>query len=401
MKISTRYFNSTFITILLIIIWDTLKAYLSFSSPLIQLFILTPFILIGLIVNFNTRFVKYFTSFPISFWIIWIIYALINTFIINGFHHHRNQSPLVFISAIIISFLFLIFIVSNKSNTFLLLNLLIWAYFIRLSLSFIFDSSAIIGNDVSDRLGVEFNSNSIANGALFLVVLIALKKIRYLKVNKIDIFIFGIAVLAIFLSASKKVFFSLTFFSLGYLFILRSKKNMKNIFRYLIFGSIIGLLFFISLKYTSVGSRITETFIKTQNADSPEKMFDSRATQFIYGMSIFSENPINGIGLSNFVFISKIPTPLHSEIMVQITECGIIGILLFLLFYGSIIKKLLKIHNEKLIYKKISELHILSIAIMFILFLGMPIYNIPMMWVLIALAIRFIKETKEQSNFQV
>jgi len=143
-----------------------------------------------------------------------------------------------------------------------------------------------------------------------------------------------------------------------------------------------------------------DSYEKTQRARTIEAMFDHRAAQYIIGWETFKNNPINGVGLSNFVNVSGYSTPLHSEYMVQISECGLIGVSLFALFYGYIIKKLILIRSVFPSSKKTAEIHLLSILIMFVLFFGSWIYNNPMMWSLIALAVRFIKEMQEQINNQ-
>lgn len=187
--------------------------------------------LIGVFANFNKSFVDVLFSKPIFIWFIWIGYALFNTFILHDFNNHRGQSPFVFISAILITFIFYIVVVSNKYNSDKVLKLLVWAYFIRMILTYAFDSIANIGDSSTEvRLGADFNSNSIANGALFLYILLLFKRVRLKSFEVIDIIMLVLSILTIFLAASKKVFISMFIFSLGYFYVHRSKSLFKKHF---------------------------------------------------------------------------------------------------------------------------------------------------------------------------
>ncbi len=63
-----------------------------------------------------------------------------------------------------------------------------------------------------------------------------------------------------------------------------------------------------------------------------------RAYFYIEGWELFKENPICGIGINNFVVIAQSELPIHSEYIVQLCECGIIGCILFVLFYASLLR---------------------------------------------------------------
>src|SRR4030043_323395 len=140
MRIKTRYINPTFIALFILIIWDALKVYLGLSAPIIQFAILAPVVLIGFLDNLNGRFWNTIVSRPGSIWLIWILFALINSFLITGYYGQIGQNPFVFISSIVIAYLFFLFIIVSKSDTLALINVLIFSYFVRLLLSFVFDT---------------------------------------------------------------------------------------------------------------------------------------------------------------------------------------------------------------------------------------------------------------------
>jgi len=397
MKLTNRYLNPTSIALFIIIIWDALKAYLGLHEPTIQLIIIGSAVSVSLIDNFRKVLFKTMFSRPASFWLVWIIYVLINTFLFTGFYPVIEQNPFVFISSIIIAYLFFLFIVVSKSDTATLINVLIFSYFCRLLLSFAFDTFGLSGSDAIERFGAEFNSNSVAIGALFLILLILLRKVVFNSIRKIDYFMLLLAIWTILATASKKTFIALIVLVLGLTFISRPKYIVKYAFLLIPLMILLVLGVNWSLNNTAVGERLSNTYEKTMNAREQEQMFDRRASYFIYGWELFKEHPINGIGLRNYMYVNKSAHVLHTEYMIQLAECGLIGSILFVLFYWYIIKGLLSIRRKVNYYKKIAETHLLALSIIFSLFFGAWSYNIPMMWVLIALAVRFSIEAQEQT----
>lgn len=77
-----------------------------------------------------------------------------------------------------------------------------------------------------------------------------------------------------------------------------------------------------------------------------------RAAQYMLAWDLFLEYPITGIGLKNFSVMANYPFVLHTEYMVQLCECGIIGSALYLLFMGGLFKTVFRIwkSNGRLFY---------------------------------------------------
>jgi len=393
---TNRYFNPTFIALFIIIIWDAFKNYLNLSHPIIQLSILLPTISIGILDNLKGKLWETIFSRPALIWLLWIVYALINTFLIIGFFSAPLQNQFIFVSSIIVAYLLFLLIIVCKSGTKELVNFLIFAFFCRLLLSLVFDKLEPSGVEYVQRFGTEFNSNIIAIGALFLISLIVLKYIIYKSFNAFDMCISIISILTIFITASRKTYLALIVLIIGLVYIFRSKYLIKNI----LLGTLVFIILFFSitwtLKNTTIGERIVAGYEKTIYAKEAEQMFDNRAGYFINGWELFKKYPVNGIGLKNFPYFNQSTHNLHTEYMVQLTECGLIGTFLFIFFYWHIIKWLLLIRKVIIPYKVIAETYLVLIIVMFALFLGAWKYNIPIMWVLIALAVRFIKTTQEQ-----
>ncbi len=392
MGIRSIYLFLTYFPLFVIIIWDALKVYLNLGSPIIQFAVLAPVLLVGVSENLNKGFLDILFSRPVSTWLVWIIYSLLNTLVVID-KTYQDNNPIILAFSLFVVLIFILFIVNLNIKTASLLKILIFSYFFRLLLSYIFDSEGAY-----QRFGSEFNSNSIAFGALFLVGLIFLKKIQFNEIRKIDYFILFIAIYTIFITGSRKNFISLVLLLIGYIYIYRSFSKVKNIFKYSFFLIIIGFSMIWILNNTLTGERLIDSYYKTishsQSGDK-EMMFDSRARYYVHGWQLFKEHPINGIGLRNFQNYDYVNNSLHTEYMSQITEGGLIGTFLFLYFYAYILLRLFKIRKKQNDLKRLTEFYILLLIIMFVLFFGTWIYRTPMMWVFIALAIRFIKEAKQ------
>ena len=67
-----------------------------------------------------------------------------------------------------------------------------------------------------------------------------------------------------------------------------------------------------------------------------------RAFFYIYGGDLFLKYPIYGIGLTNFPVYTGSELPIHSEYIVQLCECGIIGAVIYILFILSLLIPILR-----------------------------------------------------------
>jgi len=166
---------------------------------------------------------------------------------------------------------------------------------------------------------------------------------------------------------------------------------LKKYLKILIYSFILISSSFFVLKDSVVVERMTKTFNTTKSATSELEMFDGRALQYVDGMEVFKENYITGIGLLNFMNIDQWGLALHSEYLVQLVECGIIGFFIFLFFHIYIIRKLVRF--KKIIrFEKAAKVFLLYYIIFFILSWGGWSYNIIIFWIIPGLAIRFLNQ---------
>ena len=82
-------------------------------------------------------------------------------------------------------------------------------------------------------------------------------------------------------------------------------------------------------------------------------LFDDKKT--LLALEMFLQNPWTGIGINNFCWQNNYHEglPFHTEYMVQLAECGIIGTLIFIVFYYGMLKRLLICYRKKLARKEV------------------------------------------------
>jgi hypothetical protein len=382
-----KYIKIPYLTLGLIIIWDPLRTYFFPISG--YGYILLFFVSLGVLYEMRFKsFWKNLIKIPYFIWLVWIFYSLINTFFIHSYNSGASKATFIFF---MFQPLFVILIISNnRYNYNLLINLFIWAFFIRVLLSLFFDAFTIMGRDEAERLGEEFNANAIAFGALFLIVCIGFKKIFLQQLSFINYLQLIVGLWTIGATSSRKTLIALTILVLGYIYINRSKDKFKRYLKYAFAIAFLLFAFLYVLNNSAIGHRFIISYYKTVDASSPEKMFDGRMGQYIQGTTQFKHSPINGVGLNNFGNVGPVNVTAHSEFIVQFAECGIIGVIIWFLFYRKLLLKLFKIKKLSLDHKKTSEYLIFFLFSMFFLMVGAWVYNMAIYWIPMGLLIKFV-----------
>ena len=93
-----------------------------------------------------------------------------------------------------------------------------------------------------------------------------------------------------------------------------------------------------------------------------------RGPMYYEGWYLFLQNPWTGIGLHKFAEVNSFwyGGMLHTEYMTQLTECGIIGSTMFIVFYYGILKRLFAKLKDKNDFASYTILRSTVIAIMVI-----------------------------------
>lgn len=295
----------------------------------------------------NKQFKQILKNFPVVVWFFWIIYTLTNWYLFQDITPSaiNNPSSLNFIVRKFLVPLFMLIITYFEGlrnlSSLLKMLLVILTIYIIIGMSFQTAASGVL----SDERGGEYLGNALplTGCVLSFIVSIALSK----KVVSSRTFwvISIIAFLSILFGAARKAIGGWAIITLFLILGTLNLKDPKKIALFLILG--FGGYFFFDymMENTVMGQRLS-MIEETSMAYGAEnslflKFMGDRAFFYIYGFELFLKNPLNGIGLTNFPIYMNTEVPIHSEYIVQLCECGLIGSFLYLLFNASIIRSII------------------------------------------------------------
>lgn len=207
--------------------------------------------------------------------------------------------------------------------------------------------------------------------ALYFAVVGATRK----AIGGIAIIIFMAIIANLDFRSFKKVFFSIVSFVVIYI-----------AFNYMMENTVLGERFLMA-------EEINDKFIPYQFRDHWFFNFvGDRAGYYIRGWQYFIDNLWTGIGLMNFAVFDYGKHVLHTEYMVQLAECGIIGTTLYLLFMGWMA------YNLLYVFFKIEKRETLFYASIYgaILFLSFTtwIYQFPIYFISFGIIIGYCKDKR-------
>ncbi len=201
----------------------------------------------------------------------------------------------------------------------------------------------------------------------FFLILAYFKK--FLKLLPTVVFFLSVAFFIIIVSATRKAFGGIViivFFSFLPYFMRRSWRSViALVLFYLVYQGIDYLM-----ENTFMGERVIEIYEMRDEYEKGTFLYymGDRAYMYVQGWKLFLENMWTGIGLRNFAAVAHSDYVLHTEYMVQLTECGLIGAALYLAFNISIIIGLVKAALKKVDFKQTLVCLGLMAAILFISF---------------------------------
>ncbi len=299
------------------------------------------FSLLVVAVNFlsNVDFRRFYKQRPFLIWLIWILYAFCNM-MIKGYSYDDNTPLFYFINQLFTPFLAMVLaFIESRKNRDLVDKVLIISLSVYCILGFFFmgrvrsgdDSLMTVGNKLAIYgsilvfvLCVSRTDKSISQLPFLILILLSLLMIVATATRKA----FGVAVIVLF-------------------FYVLSLIKLKP-------GSIILLIIIAIGAYLSIDYLLDNTYLGERLLNSGEtsdeilSYSDSRLVRFVgdrtphyvLGWELFKQNPITGIGLYNFMSRSGYIERLHTDYMVQLTENGLVGFFLFILFIMWYLKRL-------------------------------------------------------------
>jgi len=322
----------------------------------------------------------------------WVVYSIINSSV-KGVSQ-EGMNILFFIGNLFVPYIVMILVCNEYlNNTSKLLKLLTNALFLYVLIGMLSINIDMLGMGrfMSEKLG-----NFLPLNIVFLVFFICLRFARKeLKFRKVGILLF-LLMSIIVLSGTRKALggamIIITFTIFSFIKFKSFKANMIVVafFIVLFFG------FQYIMNNTIIGERMNEieevgVMFNTTDYAILNRLGD-RSYQYIIGWELFVEHPLTGIGLGNFRAITLTKFGIHSEYIVQLAECGLIGTILFLSFNFWILLHLLKC------WKKYPQQRYYSWIIvgggLAILFIGLTawLYSFPIYFAGYGIIIAFLKQ---------
>jgi O-antigen ligase len=188
-------------------------------------------------------------------------------------------------------------------------------------------------------------------------------------------------------TGSRKSLIAITFLIMSW-FLFGSRVRSNTLF----FVARIGVAAVLITLFVSLGSRyVGETVAgrrmssTMQDRYSVDKETEERRDLYSAAFKLFLENPVTGIGLSNFNVVSRLYSETHSDFMEALVSTGLVGIVLYESMYYFIIRRawrrLRKEPNLKVRYQ-LKMIIVGAVAVQIVGF-GAPHYTTPLVYILL------------------
>ena len=346
MKVNTHTYNLFFLCFS--IVWEVLHGYLINIDGAGRSIMMLSFL--AVVINYgNYRKAKtVFKSSVFVFWTSLVVFSIINS-ILKGtpseygpFHFFRTNYLDVF------SFL-LILIIELNANTGRCLKGLFGSFLAVVLIGSITMETLNTGRSLNALLG---NRLALYSVCLFYLGSILYKGKSLSRYAWLAVSIF--CMMVIVLCATRKAFGAILIILICTL--LDNKKITPGyFFTLLIFGIALywGIFYvydrlLLGERFRSVAELTEFDLVRNQQINHFINTFlGDRAGMYYYGIELFHTNPLTGIGVNNYVQRTGFENRLHTEYMVQLCENGIIGFSLFVMFYVSFIRALLRARKNQ------------------------------------------------------
>lgn len=296
-----------------------------------------PFVLTFVVLLFNLlsdkKVRQLMTAKPFIIWFVWLLYAFVNMMIV-GYHYSQNTPLFYLVNNLFTPFLALVLTcrecLKNRKRVLKILTCSLALYCV---LGFFFMD--VVRSDSENMLSL---GNLLAiNGSFLIYLLCAGRNERIM--SGITFIITTLLVLLMIISTATRKAFGVAMILLAFYGISIVGKNSKRTIVVLI----LALAAYFSVDYMMDHTYLGERFSNPGEFAEENIEFDTdnkflqfvgdRAPHYIYGWELFKQHPVTGIGLYNFMHYSRYDERLHTDYMVQLTENGIVGIILFAFYY--------------------------------------------------------------------
>lgn len=335
------FMNDAFLAV--VIIWPVFQSTILpiAGSGQIQM----AFAALALLTSFtNKRFVNIFKKPPILIWMIWGLYSIVNWKMVGL--ESRLPDWTFFFNYILLTYITLVIALyelqKNMRRTIVFLCVVFLLYItLGLALQGSFSFNVVNRNDLS----IGNDLALVACTGLF----VSAFGFRQNYYNNWVFFLFlALSIISSLIIAERKTFIIALVIAFSTLvpFNKLAKPSYWIPIILLIILSYNGIEWI--MDNTLMGERFSGTL--DQGAAYTDNYYLSflgdRAAHYEGGWPLFLLNPITGIGLRNYPIVTLTEHPLHTEYMVQLTEGGIIGSLLFLSFAITIVRRFFRSSNR-------------------------------------------------------
>lgn len=380
--------NYFYITIILL--WQVIQNYIGVDGKGRIPFLVTIIYLIySLVRKSNIMF-----SMPLRIWWVWVVYALVNTFFIQGSPMKSDIIMSFFTKTIAGPLLVCAIIEEYLKNKVLCLK-----YVGSVLLTYIVCAIMVpYESTVFDSHGISGFGNIVPITCVFLAFVSSMRFISKGISKKTYFLLIGFALGAIIVSATRKAFGGIIIVMVFTYFAYLEKRSFRSIVNMLVAGLIVYIASE-SLKTTQLWERFTDGLDASRVGEYSDNRFLSamgdRAFMYVEGWNLFLDHKWLGIGLRNFVNMEYSRLTLHSEYMVQLSECGIVGSSLFLLFYGNIIRRLFQAYK---LLPSMTLVHFGGLAVILFMSFTAWTYDQPVFFAGLGIIISFIVSVKKHHS---
>lgn len=276
-------------------------------------------------------------------WYLWVVYSTVNV-MVKGFHNDVYPFYLWVIVQLICPLISMILVYNSilyDKEKFL-------KYIFYFFLIFVLFGGLHMGAS-DDSYGLEnAMGNTYLNNAIFILPFMLLIRGKSKIPLSYVLTIIGVILLIIILSGERKALAGLFIMLVGMVYARNSKKGFKSILAFCVVLAIAYYAGSFIMSKTLAGERFNQQFEFAEYDSFFLTLMGDRAFMYAEGFATFLDNPWTGIGLTNFPYsmVNPLGLMLHTEYMVQLTECGLIGSGLFLTFYIGMIVALIKLYKS-------------------------------------------------------
>lgn len=344
---SNAKYSFSIIVIFVVIIWGPLQAFVAidgaFRIPMTLSFIA--------VLIWMSDIAKYCFCKPVVFYLMLAPYMFINGLVHQSQLLYGKGIMGIWLMAVALFLPVLLMLVVFCLSRYKLDNTLRWITFALVFYCVLCFSS---GEMVVDSSGEGQRFTGIINGnevALMLAMCFAFVFLLFVR-GRIMFFYFVLLGILIVIgelaTGSRMGFVTVGIMSVVSIIMLRKRGSIKSFLTSAVLLCAAFVLINSLVEYTYVGQRLATTTTQVETVKQATgtfwDMFGDRGLQYYYSWPFFLKKPFWGIGFHQWTNVGNSGYVFHSEYLVQYLEGGIVGFILYLLFFIGLIINLW--HNK-------------------------------------------------------